>query len=283
MASRDRILLSLTVLFGALAIGGFVWAFKLSDANQKLEDRATRAETDAAAAREEMRETVAKLEMEQIRALTQAEERFAKEQGELRSEYTQRMTSAYNEFANVVENGQQALSYISSLENKMKAGQNLSQGEIDKLTAMASGLDMLRKRYEAPMQDFKELGDYFSRQASSVGVEKPNPRLKRMRRLFNRDYRDQELAYQQAVGQQAAFAAAERRYQAAYKSARTKMATAANSMDAHAQRLAALTAEKAQNHAELEKFFRDSKQAIQIHLDVIDLDFEPPVIDPAGS
>ena len=49
------------------------------------------------------------------------------------------------------------------------------------------------------------------------------------------------------------------------------------------ERLAALAAEKTQNRDELERFFRDSKKAIQIHLDVIDLDYEPPGIDPAGS
>ncbi|MEM9481583.1 MAG: hypothetical protein AAGA58_18185 [Verrucomicrobiota bacterium] len=282
MASRDRLFISLIVLFACLAVGGFGWAFKLSGENQKLRDKVTRAEASANATREEMEETVSTLESEQLAAMASAEERFAGEQAELRAEYTERMTSAYNEFANVVENGQQALRYIDTLEGKIQSGQQLSQSEIDRLTAMASGLDLLRKKYEAPMQDFEELGNFFAKQAS-VNVEKPNPRLKRMRRLFNPDYREQEIAYQQAVGQQAAFTEANKRYQTAYASARQKMSAATKSMDAHAQRLAALTAEKAQNQAELEQFFRDSRQAIQIHLDVIDLDFEPPAVGAEGS
>ncbi|MEM0897413.1 MAG: hypothetical protein AAGJ79_11070 [Verrucomicrobiota bacterium] len=282
MASRDRLLISSTVLFACLAVGGFGWAFKLSGENQKLRDKATRAEANANATEEEMKETISTLESEQLEAMASAEERFASEQAGLRTEYTERMTSAYNEFANVVENGQQALRYIDTLEGKIQSGQQLSQNEINRLTSMASGLDLLRQKYEAPMQDFQELGNYFEKQAS-VQVQQPHQRFKRMRRLFNRDYRDQEVAYQQAVGQQSAFTEANKRYQGAYTDARRKMTSATQSMDAHAQRLAALTAEKAQNHAELEQFFRDSRKAIQIHLDVLDLDFEPPALNGDGS
>ncbi len=204
--------------------------------------------------------------------LQDAEARWKQDKKQIQTKNAERMAAANRQFTEIVENGRKALGYIDTLEGKLKQGQQLSADEIERLGAIAGGLDQLRAQYKKPMQEFTELGNYFEREATRR-IEKPDaPRFRRLRKLVSKNYREELRSYEKQLDQQRAFAKAHARFSEAYARAQTRIDTIGKDMAAQAQRLYALTSQKQQDYEDFEEFFRKSKQAIEIHLDVIDLD-----------
>ncbi|GAG31801.1 unnamed protein product, partial [marine sediment metagenome] len=244
-------------------------------ANRKRMDAESSSDAlraELARAQEDHADALAAVQRTSAENLQNAEERWKADKQQLQAKHAARVTDAYQQFTEIVENGRKALGYIDELEAKLKSGQALSSEEIERLGAIAGGLDQLRTQYRKPMQEFTELGDYFEREANRTIETPETPRFKRLRKLVSRNYREQLRQYELQVEQKKAFAQAHARFSVAYRKAQTQMDVIGKGMAAQAQRIYALAGEKQQRYDEFEDFFRKSRQAISIHLDVIDLD-----------
>jgi hypothetical protein len=192
----------------------------------------------------------------------------------LRSGERQRLATAAKEFENIFEGNKTTLQYINLLEDKVKAGQALSKAEVEKLTIITTGLGYLKKQYQKPMQEFQELAAYFEAQASKQ-LAKPKGGF--FKRVFSKEFREQEKEYARQEGAKEAFEQAQGKFTTAYTSAQRTMATVNLDADAQIQKLHAYIDDKQQMNAEdLSSFFNKARQALRTHQDV--LDFEPDAL-----
>ncbi len=209
--------------------------------------------------------------------LQSAEARWKDATRQLEEQHADRLAAANSQFNDLLENGRRSLGYIGTLEKKLQDDQTLEAGEIERLAAIASGLDHLRAQYRKPMQEFTELGAYFERQANVSVTEPETKRLRGIKRLVSKSFREEEREqkreYEQQLGQRAAFEVAHARFSAAYASAQKQMDALGKDMADHSQRLYALIDEgRAANSEDLARFFAESKKAINVHLEMIELD-----------
>lgn len=266
---RETIFITLSVL-GCVA--ALFWGISVNNRLQSTLIDLQSANATIATERQQHQEALASVQEQSAETLQAAEGRWSDEKENLEERNAERIAAAKTQFSELMENGERSLSYIGNLESKLRSGKKLSEVELEKLGAIAQGLDQLRIRYKQPMQEFTELGTYFERRANQNIQAPDSARFKRVRRLFSKDYREQEQAYQQQVGQKAAYEEALTKFNVAYESAQKRIDEAAKGMAAYSQRIYALISEKEQSQEDLEAFFTQSRQAIQTHLEIIDLD-----------
>ncbi|MCB1277005.1 hypothetical protein [Prosthecobacter sp.] len=203
--------------------------------------------------------------------ITALNDEHEKKIDELRKGERQRLATAAKEFENIFEGNKTTLQYIDLLEDKVKAGQNLSKAEVEKLTIITTGLGYLKKQYQKPMQEFQELAAYFEAQASKQ-IAKPKGGF--FKRLFSKDFREAEKEYQRQEGAKEAFEQAQGKFSSTYSRAQKVMGSVNLDADAQIQKLHAFIDDKQQMNAEdLTSFFDKARKALRTHQDV--LDFEP--------
>ncbi len=194
----------------------------------------------------------------------------------LRKGERQRLATAAKEFENIFEGNKTTLQYIDLLEDKVKAGQTLSKAEVEKLTIITTGLGYLKKQYQKPMQEFQELAAYFEAQASKQ-IEKPKGGF--FKRVFSKEFREQEKEYARQEGAKEAFEQAQGKFTTAYSSAQRAMASVNLDADAQIQKLHAYIDDKQQMNAEdLGSFFDKARKALRTHQDVLDFEPDAPVL-----
>lgn len=203
--------------------------------------------------------------------ITALNDEHEKKIDDLRKGERQRLATAAKEFENIFEGNKMTMQYINLLEDKVKAGQTLSKAEVEKLTIITTGLGYLKKQYQKPMQEFQELAAYFEAQASKQ-IEKPKGGF--FKRIFSKEFREQEKEYARQEGAKEAFEQAQGKFTTAYSSAQKAMASVNLDADAQIQKLNAYIDDKQQMNAEdLSSFFDKARKALRTHQDV--LDFEP--------
>lgn len=203
--------------------------------------------------------------------ITALNDEHEKKIDDLRKGERQRLATAAKEFENIFEGNKLTMQYINLLEDKVKAGQTLSKAEVEKLTIITTGLGYLKKQYQKPMQEFQELANYFETQASKQ-IEKPKGGF--FKRIFSKEFREQEKEYARQEGAKEAFEQAQGKFTTAYSSAQKAMASVNLDADAQIQKLNAYIDDKQQMNAEdLSSFFDKARKALRTHQDV--LDFEP--------
>ncbi len=193
---------------------------------------------------------------------------------DLRLGERKRLATAAREFENIFEGNKTTLQYIDLLEDKVKAGQLLSKAEVEKLTIITTGLGYLKKQYQKPMQEFQELVAYFESQASRQ-IEKPKGGL--FKRMFSKEFREQEKEYLRQEGAKEAFEEAQTKFTGTYSRAQKAMAGVNLDADTQVQKLQAYLDDKQKMNAEeMSAFFDKARQALRTHQDV--LDFEPEAV-----
>ena len=203
--------------------------------------------------------------------ITALNDEHEKKIDDLRKGERQRLATAAKEFENIFEGNKMTMQYINLLEDKVKAGQTLSKAEVEKLTIITTGLGYLKKQYQKPMQEFQELANYFETLASKQ-IEKPKGGF--FKRIFSKEFREQEKEYARQEGAKEAFEQAQGKFTTAYSSAQKAMASVNLDADAQIQKLNAYIDDKQQMNAEdLSSFFDKARKALRTHQDV--LDFEP--------
>lgn len=194
----------------------------------------------------------------------------------MRQDERKRLTAAAKEFSSIFEGNQATLGYINALEDKVKSGQQLSKAEVERLTVITSGLGYLQKQYQKPMQEFKELQDYFEAQAARV-VEKPKGNF--FKRLFSRSYREAEKEYERNQGAKAAFEQAEGVFSQVYTKAQKAMSAVSLDTDAQIKKLQDYIDQKKQQNADdLSSLFSQARRALRTHQEVLDFEPEPVTV-----
>jgi hypothetical protein len=190
----------------------------------------------------------------------------------------QRLAAAAKEFDNIFEGNKATLGYLNSLEDKVKAGQTLAKAEVERLTLITTGLGYLKKQYQKPMQEFKELQDYFEAQAAKVTAK---PKGNFFKRLFSKEFREAEKEYERSEGARQAFEQAQGVFTQVYSKAQKAMGNVSLDADAQIKKLQDyLDEKKQQNPEDLSALFSQARKALRTHQEV--LDFEPEA-DPAPS
>lgn len=208
--------------------------------------------------------------------ITTLNDEHEKKIDELRKGERQRLASAAKEFENIFEGNKTTLQYIDLLEDKVKAGQALSKAEVEKLSIITTGLGYLKKQYQKPMQEFQELANYFEAQANKH-LEKPKGGF--FKRLFSKEFREQEKEYLRQEGAKEAFEQALGKFTGVYATAQKAMAGVNLDADAQIQKLHAFIDDKQQmNSADLTSFFDKARKALRTHQEVLDFEPEAPLL-----
>ncbi|CAN5782822.1 hypothetical protein BH11VER1_BH11VER1_39340 [soil metagenome] len=193
-----------------------------------------------------------------------------------RKEGVQRMDQAFTQFGDILEGNKKALNSINALEQKVKTGQTLSKAESQDLAVMATGLTYLQKQYEKPFQEFKELETYLSKQ-SSTSLKTPDMRNSFFKRMFSKEFREQEREFYRTEGERRGFQDASAKFTEAYASAQKQMSGLNLDFQKAIEKLGALN-QNDKDKEDLSEFFDQAKKALSTHQKVID--FEPEVIKP---
>lgn len=218
---------------------------------------------------------------QRIQAMTQD---FESKLDGLRSDQRKQIADAYKEFENIFEGNRQTIEYINLLEGKMRAGQQLSKNEVEKLTVITTGLGYLQKQYQKPLQEFTELEAYFERQASRQPSvpDKPKATFGFFKRTFSKNYREAEKQYYREEGQRQAFEQAQQEFGRVYASAQQAMQAVNLNADEQVKKLYGLIEEKDNaNQTDLAEFFNKARQALRTHQNV--LQFEPDTRLPPAT
>ncbi len=193
-----------------------------------------------------------------------------------RKEGVQRMNQAFTQFGDILEGNKKALNSITALEQKVKTGQALSKAESQDLAVMATGLTYLQKQYEKPFQEFKELETYLSKQ-SSTNLKTPDMRNSFFKRMFSKEFREQEREFYRTEGERRGFQDASAKFTEAYASAQKQMSGLNLDFQKAIEKLGALN-QNDKDKEDLSEFFDQAKKALSTHQKVIE--FEPEVIKP---
>ncbi|WP_265592921.1 hypothetical protein [Verrucomicrobium sp. BvORR034] len=193
----------------------------------------------------------------------------------LRKEERQRMSGAFEQFGDILDGSKKTLDYINALEQKVKAGQEISKAENQRLAVIATGLGYLQKQYQKPFQEFTELEAYLSKRASA-SVETPDMKNAFWKRMFSREFREQEREFYRTEGERRGFQEASAKFNSAYKAAQKQMGAVDLNFTKALHDLN--TAVKEQKTEDLSTFFAQARKALSTHQKL--LEFEPEVPKP---
>lgn len=223
---QAKALLMLLVL--ALAgMGAWVWKKHVDE--KELRADLSKAKEDIVAVtlakEEEMKQAISGMEQQHQKDLSSIMDKHQKELDAIRDAERKRMAESFQQFSDILDGNKQTLEYINLLEKKVKSGQAVSSNEADKLVTIAAGLSYLQKQYQKPFQEFTELEGYFAKR-SDEHLETPNMRNAFWKRMFSRNFREQEREFYRTEGERRGFQEASRRFNEAYGNAQRQMKAA---------------------------------------------------------
>lgn len=267
----------LVVLLVALAgMGAWVWKTKteVNSLNDSLVKISQEAEAKVALKEQEMKDAITSLQDQHQKDIASLMEKQQRDLDALRDGERKRMAESFKQFSDILDGNKQTLEYINVLEQKVKSGQTISVNEAEKLATIATGLSYLQKQYQKPFQEFSELETYFAKRAGE-NVESPNMRNAFWKRLFSRNFREQEREFYRTEGERRGFQEASRRFNDAYANAQRQMKDANLNFEKSMQSIQQLIDQK-KTPENLDEFFSKARKALTTHQEL--LDFVP---DPA--
>lgn len=256
-------------------MGAWVWKtkneLKLVEAQIATVEKAGQ---DAVAAKEqEMKDAISAQEQQHQQDVTSIMEKHQKELDALRDGERKRMAESFKQFSDILDGNKKTVEYIDLLEKKVKSGQAVSGAEAQKLATIATGLSYLQKQYEKPFQEFGELEAYLSKR-SDENIETPNMKNAFWKRLFNRNFREQEREFYRTEGERRGFQEASRRFDEAYSNAQKQMKSVSIDLEKSLTSIQQLIDEK-KAPENLDAFFDEARKALTTHQKL--LDFVPDV------
>jgi hypothetical protein len=184
----------------------------------------------------------------------------------------------------VVNNSEATVGYLQQLEAKVRSGQQLQRAEIDKLRAVAGGLAYLNKQYEKPIEEFKELDAYVSKQLQLPPTTSPEEKGKLLRRLFNPAYREQQKAqlaeFYEDQGRREALTSMQTKVVESYGEAQRQMASIRVDQEKYLKSLDALVNGKAADIQAMDSFFQVSAKILDIHQKMMTVEAPTPDLVP---
>jgi len=271
----------ITALIIVLA-GMGAWVWKTKEKQWEAEQAAAQAEASkeqALLAKDsEFRLTLDAKDREHQKDITDILEKHEKDLDALRTSERQRMAAAFSEFSNVLEGSKKTMDYLNILEEKVKSGQKVSEVEAQKLATIATGLTYLQHQYRKPFKEFGELETYLAKRAET-NIETPNMRNAFWKRMFSRDFREQEREFYRTEGERRGFQEASEKFATAYASTQKQMAAVNSDFESSISKLNDLMAGRTAGE-DLTEFFKDARKTLGTHQNL--LEFEPPA-DPAKT
>ena len=206
---------------------------------------------------------------------------FDKRLDALEKRQSQRLDQAYAQFNTLVGESGEALQYIAALEKRVHERQLDASVEAEKLGSLAAALSLIADSYSEPMAEFAAVAESFAQQANSSSVQKPDPKLRGLKHLFSRNYREGEKAYRDDQVRRRAFQQAHNQIKSAYTRAQTRMAGQAERLRAQSKAIYAMADKETLTEKDLEEFFKTSRKVLSTHQQM--LDFEPDLPAPSGA
>ncbi len=206
----------------------------------------------------------------------------------MEEQHSSQLATQLDRMNQIVHNGAETLTYINEIEERLQSGQSIQRQEVNDLIAVVKGLEQLKQQYQKPLNEFRLLDSYFSRQVKASGprVETaslidPKESSSLGRKLFqNRKYKAEREAYFEAKAQAQATAAANAARKSAYSNARSQVKSAYSRAQAQMKAIQLDTAPflatlesmidgKVEQTADTERFFKESRKVIEVHEELL--------------
>ncbi len=200
----------------------------------------------------------------------------------LAKQHAEQLQRTYAQMNEIVYDSRSTLAYIGDIEQRLKSGQQIARDEAAKLSGVINGLAFLHQQYSKPLNEFRELDRYFSRQLASLPADQPDPRETAPlgRRLFkNREFREERDSYVETQGRRSALVEAKSQVASAYASAQRQMSNISLDIDKYLNRIQEIVDSREASAAEIDEFFAKSKEILKIHDRI--MNFEPPKAQPS--
>jgi len=195
---------------------------------------------------------------------------------QLKKEHREQMESTYAQMDNIIHDSRKTLEYIAGVERKLKDGQAISKEEARQLAAIGTGLTFLHKQYEKPIEEFRELEKFLADQLNVAAVVPPTQRGKFFKRMFSKDYREHEQEYFRDQGKRDAFERSRAKVTEAYSRAQAQMKQLSVQSTDYLDQLQAIVDSNNANAADIENFFDQSREILQIHDRIMNLEPDLP-------
>ncbi len=269
------LIICLLAIAGLLAGGAALWNQK-KDALSQVETARAEARSLAESHEKELavREENFQTEIQRIN------EDWSQQMAELKEKQQRRIAGVHDQINRIVYNSDDTLEYINGLENKLRRGNNLAAEEIESLEMLSAGLTYLHRQYSKPLDEFKELEQYFASQMDLDAI-KPDMRFAFLKRILSKNFRATEKDYFKDVGKSEAFEEARNKVLVTYDNAQRQMDALSLSYDNYLQSLQDVISNKEDNMEQLDEFFDSSRQILSIHREIMKLQEEPPPVEPA--
>ena len=271
--SRVWIVLLLLLLFCAVGACGALGYFWSQDKSKLLVQ-----DGDLQGLREEM--VIAKNKMADYTAQMEDQrvenERIRsdwdKQVAQMKQEHREQMQKTYAQMDNIIHDSRKTLEYIDRVERKLKSGQQLSKEESQQLMAIGNGLTFLHKQYEKPIEEFRELEKFLTEQLNVASVVPPTQRGAFFKRMLSKGYREHEQEYFRDQGKRDAFERSRDKVTEAYARAQAQMKQLSVQGGEYLQQLQAVVDSNDAQESDIDAFFDQSKEILQIHDRIMSLE-----------
>ena len=195
-----------------------------------------------------------------------------KQVAQMKKDHRDQMQKTYAQMDNIIHDSRQTLEYIDRVERKLKAGQQLSKEESQQLMAIGNGLTFLHKQYEKPIEEFRELEKFLTDQLNVASVVPPTQRGAFFKRMLSKNYREHEQEYFRDQGKRAAFERSRTKVTEAYARAQAQMKQLSVQGSEYLQQLQAVVDSNDAQSSDIDAFFDQSKEILQIHDRIMSLE-----------
>jgi hypothetical protein len=262
-------------ILAVLACAGLGFALWQGNQNHRkalaaADDAHRRALDDLQSAHNAAFATEQEKHMAALKKMTQEHEKTI---DSMRQDQRKQMTTALKEFDDIFDGNRRTIDYLNVLEGRIRAGQNVSKAEVEKLAIIATGLGFLQKEYQKPFSEFKQLEEYFAKQAANLpqrDAESPQ-RFGFFKRVFSKEAREAQKQQLRDEGAREAFEAAQIKFNTVYAAAQRQMSSVSIDADQYVKKIYDLIDEKNQaNTEDLGQFFDEAREALRTHQEVLD-------------
>ena len=195
----------------------------------------------------------------------------------LKKEHGEQLQRTYAQMNDILYDSRSTLEYIGDIETRLRSGQKINRDEAAKLTGVINGLAFLHQQYGKPLDEFRELDRYFTRQISSIPANQIDPKETATlgQKLFKgKELKEERDTFLENQGRRNALVEAKSTVSAAYASAQRQMAEISLDINQYLAQLQQIVDSNEASAAEMDAFFEKSKEILKIHDKIMSI--EPP-------
>jgi uncharacterized protein YukE len=195
----------------------------------------------------------------------------------LKQQHVEQLGRTYGQMNEIIYDSRKTLAYIGDIEKRLRSGQKIDQNEAASLTGVINGLAFLHQQYGKPLNEFRELDRYFTRQLSALPEDAVDPleTTPLGKRIFkNKEFKEERADFFEKQGRRSAIVEAKSAVATAYESAQRQMADISLDINQYLAKLQQIVDSNNASAAEVDDFFAKSKEILKIHDKIMSI--EPP-------